>query len=265
MTRDSGGEPDTGTDLDTDVRQPPATPSPEALQALHELQQMPLTTPMTEVLGRVAALAQETIPGVAQASVTLVRAAGATTVAFTGDLAVHLDERQYEAGFGPCTDAAATGSVVEVPDTASEELYRDFARLAARVGVTNSLSVGMPIAQETTGAINLYGTAGPGSLAGTARWLCHQYAGWASIAVANAELHSQAVERASHLEQAMASRAVIEQAKGMVMCLQGCSADDAFRVLAKVSQRTNRKLRDLAQRVVDSSPLTRDDLERLLS
>ncbi|MEV5717111.1 ANTAR domain-containing protein [Amycolatopsis mediterranei] len=53
-------------------------------------------------------------------------------------------------------------------------------------------------------------------------------------------------EENAQLREALASRPVIEQAKGMVMLLRGCPADEAFGVLVTVSQLTNVKLRDVA-------------------
>jgi AmiR/NasT family two-component response regulator len=48
----------------------------------------------------------------------------------------------------------------------------------------------------------------------------------------------------------MESRAVIEQAKGIVMADRRRTADEAFRILTKLSQDTNRKLRDVAAALV---------------
>lgn len=52
------------------------------------------------------------------------------------------------------------------------------------------------------------------------------------------------------LGEAMRHRAAIEQAKGMLMVTQGCSADDAFDLLVRASQRENVKLREIARRMV---------------
>jgi AmiR/NasT family two-component response regulator len=51
----------------------------------------------------------------------------------------------------------------------------------------------------------------------------------------------------------MRSRAVIEQAKGMLMAAQGCDEDRAFKLLVQASQRENVKLRDIARRIVTSA------------
>ena len=52
------------------------------------------------------------------------------------------------------------------------------------------------------------------------------------------------------MRQAMENRAVIEQAKGILMARHRCGPDQAFRMLVEASQRDNRKLRDVAAAVV---------------
>ena len=69
--------------------------------------------------------------------------------------------------------------------------------------------------------------------------------------MANAHLYDTTASLAHHMQAAMESRAVIEQAKGIVMADRRCTADEAFAILAKVSQDTNRKLRDVATALVD--------------
>jgi hypothetical protein len=64
------------------------------------------------------------------------------------------------------------------------------------------------------------------------------------------------------LRAAMASRAAIEQAKGMLMLLTGCGDQVAFDLLAHISSHTHRKVRDVAQAIIASasghSPLPDD-------
>jgi AmiR/NasT family two-component response regulator len=72
----------------------------------------------------------------------------------------------------------------------------------------------------------------------------------------NVSAYRTAVELSEHLSEAMRSRAVIEQAKGMLMAgTQGLSPDGAFDMLRTASQRENVKLRDIAQRIVDRLPM----------
>ena len=63
------------------------------------------------------------------------------------------------------------------------------------------------------------------------------------------ELESTAHEL-DGLRTAMHTRATIEQAKGVVMCLRGCGPDEAFEQLVRLSQNSQRKLHDVAALVV---------------
>jgi AmiR/NasT family two-component response regulator len=56
---------------------------------------------------------------------------------------------------------------------------------------------------------------------------------------------------ATGLAEAMRSRAVIEQAKGILIGDKRVSADEAFALLVRMSQNANVKVRDVAQRLVD--------------
>src|SRR3954449_8136541 len=107
---------------------------------------------LSETLGRVAELAKQTLPGAAEISVTLMDEGKVSSVVFTGALASQLDERQYEAGFGPCMDAALTGKTIPIPDTANSLDYPDFGRAARRHGITHTVSTGLPVEQQTIGA-----------------------------------------------------------------------------------------------------------------
>jgi len=69
--------------------------------------------------------------------------------------------------------------------------------------------------------------------------------------VHNMHLYESTREQAEHLDTAMKTRAVIEQAKGILMSQRRCDAEEAFALLAAASQRSNRKLRDIAQAIVD--------------
>lgn len=55
------------------------------------------------------------------------------------------------------------------------------------------------------------------------------------------------------LKAAMASRATIEQAKGILMLLTSCGEQVAFDLLAHISSHTHRKVRDVAQSITESA------------
>jgi GAF domain-containing protein len=232
----------------------PAYDSAEHRDAMHAFAELALITVNTDsperTLRRVAELAKQTLGGVEDVSLTVIDGGQPRSVVFTGALAVDLDERQYELGFGPCLDAAKTGQTLVVDTTDADTPYREFARIAARAGVRHVVSVGMPLAQRSIGGMNIYRTTDDGF---SAAFLEHAevFAGYAAVAVNNIASYAGATNEAAHLRTAMASRAAIEQAKGILMARDRCSPDEAFDLLRRISQHRNVKLRDLAQTIVD--------------
>ena len=77
--------------------------------------------------------------------------------------------------------------------------------------------------------------------------------------LANAQAYWDAHLLSTGLAEAMRSRAVIEQAKGILMAAEGIDEDEAFDILTRASQRENVKLRDVALRIVDDAVARRRD------
>jgi len=228
-------------------------PSRDPRAAFAELSKIMLgEQELSQTLFRVAELAKQTIHGATDVSVTLLHDTEVASVAFTGSLASQLDERQYEAGFGPCVDAALSGTTIAIEDTAASPTYPDFARLAHRHGITHTLSTGLPVQRRTIGALNIYGT-GEGAFDDTTRELATAFASYAAVALANADLYASTANLAANLQRALDSRAVIDQAKGILMRDHRISPDAAFDLLVERSSSANRKLRDIAQDIVDDA------------
>jgi len=204
---------------------------------------------LDDVLNTVAAVARRALPGAADVSVTLVRGGAPYTAAHTGELATQLDERQYEHHQGPCLQAAAEQRTISVPDTATDPRWDGWAKRAAAAGVGSVLSVGLPVLDDVSGALNIYGSR-PGAFDDDAVELAHSFARYAAVALANAHLYHHTTETVRHMQAAMDSRAVIEQAKGIIMAERRCDADEAFALLTRISQNTNRKVRDVAAALV---------------
>jgi hypothetical protein len=241
-------------------RSPPSTALRAAVPAYLQLADLVLgNQPLGAVMTAIARLAQQVIPGADEVSITLVERGKARTVAFSGELAGVLDERQYSSGHGPCIDAAVTGQTIAVDDTELDAVYPEFSRQAYRHGIGHVLAVGMPTLHGTTGALNIYTIIGRGPLTGDARGIADGFVGYAGVALANAAMLSGALDQVSQMREAMASRAVIEQAKGVIMARRHCTAEDAFNILRQTSMQSNRKLRDVALAVTvgaapDASP-----------
>jgi GAF domain-containing protein len=220
-------------------------------QAFAELGRIRLSeTDLDGVLSRVAQLAKQTIDGAAEVSVTLLTGDAAHTATFTGDLARTLDEGQYRDERGPCLDAAATAGSFTITDTATEQRWPAFARRAHQAGVRSALAIGLPVQEAVTGALNIYGVI-PDAFDDDTIMAAQTFAGYAAVALANATSYDATATLARQMREAMEHRSVIEQAKGILMADRRCSADQAFRLLTKLSQDSNRKLRDVAAALVD--------------
>jgi len=207
---------------------------------------------LDSVMTAIAEVGKRLVPGATEVSVTLVRGGAAETVASTGQLAVAMDERQYRDGDGPCLTAAKEGQLISLPDAAAAGRWPEFAAAARSQGVGSSLSVPVRLPEPISAGLNLYSdkTAGfPEHDVELARTL----AAYAAVALANLHLYESQKQVADHLERALESRGVIDQAKGILMGQRRCTADEAFQLLVDISQDTNRKLRDVAQTLVDST------------
>jgi GAF domain-containing protein len=206
--------------------------------------------PLNDVLHRTAALAKSVLRVPIEASVTLVGPGGATTPAFTGQPAYDLDETQYALGYGPCLASAEAGQLVKIPDIATETRWPAFTEAALARNIRSTLSVPLPVQRQVIGALNLYAE----ELAvfdSATEVIAERFGAYAAVAIAHTHLYLSASELADQMAQAMASRAVIEQAKGVLIAQRKCSADEAFDILVNLSQTTHRKLRDVAAAVIE--------------
>lgn len=237
-----------GTD---DTRPADAT---EVLERLGRLSLRELS--MESLLQTMADLAKSVMPGAPEASVTLLIRDRPTTIASTGGLATDLDEAQYDRGHGPCLHAARTGEVVEVRDTRTDGRWPDYLPRAAEAGNLSSLSLPLAVDADAqlAGALNLYARR-PDAFDERSRSVGAQFAPYAAVAAGNLYAYQSARDMADNLQIALASRAVIDQAKGILMERHKFTADQAFQVLARVSMQANRRLRDVADHLVTTGEL----------
>jgi GAF domain-containing protein len=204
---------------------------------------------LDEVLGDITTIARKAMPAVDAASITLIRGDKPFTAAYDGQMAMDADELQYERGYGPCLDAGLAGQTMVIDDMTTEERWPDYTRNAAAHGVGSSLSVPLPFQSTTIGALNTY-SANPRAFHEEDRALGEEVASWIALAIGNADAVARTAEQVTNLHIAMKSRAVIEQAKGMLMERYKIDEDRAFAVLTRASQAENIKLRDVADTLV---------------
>ncbi|WP_138757842.1 GAF and ANTAR domain-containing protein [Modestobacter altitudinis] len=221
------------------------------LTALHEaLSRVVLVDrDLGDALCEITEIGRRAIPGSESASVTLIGGGKPRTAAFQGQLAVDAEELQYGLGHGPCLDAGRAGLVFLVSDMGTEQRWPDYAAPVVECGVRSSLTVPLPFLGATIGALNHYATR-PAAFDEDDVARGEEMAGFIAVAVANAQHSAQSAEEAENMRRAMVSRAMIEQAKGILMERHKMTADAAFTVLSHASQNNNLKLREVADHLV---------------
>lgn len=170
------------------------------------------------------------------------------TVASSDARAHNVDEVQYTVDHGLCLHALRTGDLVVIDDLATDPTWEPYRQRGLAAGVGSLLAV--PIAVEgVRAAMNLY-TSKPHAFDLQAIEQAAAVAEDASAAITLAVRIAGHVELAGQLRTALVSRTVIDQAIGIIIAKNRCTAQAAFEVLSHASQHRNIKLRDLAAQMV---------------
>lgn len=182
-------------------------------------------------------------------SITLLRGAGAATVATSHERAAALDEVQYAFDGGPCLSAADQHRVVLLADTRTDRHWPPYSRAAAQHGIRSVLAVPFELDDEARAALNVYSATVRQFDARTTQVIEREVA-LASRALRLALRLARQRETQLDMAAAMASRATIDMAIGIVMARQACTQDDAVALLTAASNHRNVKLRDVAAELV---------------
>jgi GAF domain-containing protein len=220
----------------------PFTPSSTAAHLLGLLVQSP---DLDAFLTRLAHLAAEAVTPAAACGITVRRDGRPFSPAVSNDLAAQVDELQYVADEGPCLDALRSGTVIMVNDLTQEQRWNQYRPPATAHGVVSSLSLPLVVDGERLGALNLYSSTAA-AFTGPIREQAEGFAGQATDALTVAMRHVRQAQLQEQLAQAMVSSSIIDQAIGILMAQQRCTATTAFDLLRQASQNRNRKLRDVA-------------------
>jgi GAF domain-containing protein len=225
------------------------------VHAIRDLSRLMLSEEgLDAALARVVSLAHRSIPGCGAASMTMLQDGRFTTPVTTHDDAVKVDRAQYRADAGPCVQAVLDQKVVKLDDIAGNQRWPEFTEAATAVGYASSLSLPMAVEGEPVGALNLYGTTTE-AFSNTDEQTALLFAEQAGVAALTAERYWKTYNVVQQLEEALRSRDVIGQAKGVLMAQRKITADDAFDLLRRASQHRNVKLRDLADEVASTGDL----------
>lgn len=200
-------------------------------------------------LQRCCGQATHALPDADFASITVVEGGEYRTVAATSDYIRDIDQAQYRSGQGPCLKAAETGRIVRAVVADIVKQWPEFGQAATAAQVRSSLSAPLFLDSEYHGSLNLYSYTSAAFGALDAK-LLELYTTAAEAALGAEHRYLAARREIEQLRQALESRAVIDQAKGILMAVRHVDADTAFALLVQRSQRENRKLREVAAHFV---------------
>jgi GAF domain-containing protein len=207
---------------------------------------------LSSVLELVTTLAAETLPGSNGAGVTLLDGPTRTTAAATDPLVEEADALQYELDEGPCLSAARDQVGYRVDSTWNETRWPNWTASVAHLGLGSSLSTPLVVRGESLGAVKVYARQEAAFTDRDERILA-LFAEKAAVILANARSQEELRRLNAHLHQALVTRDLIGQAKGVLRERHHVDEHTAFRMLAERSQRTNTKARDLAWEILSST------------
>jgi transcriptional regulator with GAF, ATPase, and Fis domain len=195
-----------------------------------------------ETLDAITHAAVDVIEGSSYAAVSLVIGRKEIeTVAGTDDVVMAIDQAQYETHEGPCLDALYDEDAVRMNDIEFEKRWPDFTARARDHGVLSMMCFRLFLWGDDAAALNMYAVERDvftDESQETGRLLATH----AAVALA-------AARKVDQLEQAVDSRDVIGQAKGILMERHDLNADSAFNLLTRASQKTHIRLVEIAQRI----------------
>jgi GAF domain-containing protein len=136
-----------------------------------------------------------------------------------------------------------------VPDVTRERQYM-YPEIARKEGLCSLLSVPMMIREKAVGVINSY-TSLPHAFSSEEVKLMQAIANQAAIAIEHATL----LEKSYEMQEALAVRKVVEQAKGYLMRSKKLSEDEAFRLIQRQSMDLRKSMREIAEAILLASEI----------
>jgi hypothetical protein len=189
------------------------------------------------------------VRGCSAASVAVWHDGELTAQASTHPDPTQLTQVQLDCGRGPTVDALASHLPVQCADTLDEPRWPEYAAAALRLGVRSSVT--LSAGEEAVVVVSLLGVR-PRAMAAEQLQLGELVAAFSAALVGAVSDYRQSQRTTAQLQDAAAGRAVVDQAKGILMHALGCSAEEALARIRDVSQRTSMRATEVAARVIDA-------------
>jgi transcriptional regulator with GAF, ATPase, and Fis domain len=208
--------------------------------------------PLHETLVEIAEFAVQAIPAADGAGLTLLEDARAQTVVASAEFVHAVEDVQYGLGEGPCLLAVESRATQTSGSLGGDARWPRFGPRVGRMGVHSVLSLPLLLPERVVGAMNVYGHA-KNAFDPAAVRIGELFARPAAVAAHNAQVLAQSQRLAAQLTEALTSRAVIDQALGVLMSRSGASAEEAFGRLRARSQAQHIKVAEVARVLLDEA------------
>ncbi len=165
---------------------------------------------------------------------------------------IRLEREQERMQLGPCVSAFRSGEVVTVPDLQDPSIvaaWPDYCAVAAQIGIASVAGVPMKLGEQTVGAIDLH-SAAPREWPSEQLTIAQIFADAATAYLINASTYDRQQRLNEQLQQALDSRVVIEQAKGIIAEARGIDVDAAFQIIRRHARSHGSSLRAVADAIV---------------
>jgi GAF domain-containing protein len=203
-----------------------------------------------EALRRLTGLAAELVPGGTAAAVTIAGSSQAMTFAASDPRIDELHDLQFGRGEGPTVEALRHNEPRRVDDSTAERRWPQFCQAAARAGLRSCLVLPLRTNRQPAGVVAFYGQKRH-VFTGAAHDIALLFAAQGGTTVHNAGLYRASRKMIDNLHIALESQAFIEQAKGILRARLGITAEEAFGLLSRRSQNTNRRVRAIAADITE--------------
>jgi GAF domain-containing protein len=208
-----------------------------------------------DIVGLLSQLSEDCAEVMGASAAGIMLAAGGRPLelmAASSHRAADIDLYEIQAGEGPCIEAARTGQVV-VARSAEEITARwpKFGPQAATAGFLSAMACPLRWHEDVIGAINVFLPTAR-ALSEDEQRVAQAFADVATIAIIHAGLPS-ADDLARSTRRALAARAVIEQAKGVIAAQTGLDMAASFDHLRALAAERGQLLETLAQELVDAT------------
>src|SRR3954470_1954406 len=191
---------------------------------------------------------------VAAAGILLVAPEGELRVVSSSSETMRVVELfEVQSDEGPCVDCFRTGTAVVERDLGARDTrWPEFATIAIAAGFRSAHALPMRLRRSVIGALNLF-RAEPGELAADDVFAAQAFADVATIAILQHRFGIEASVVNAQLNEALASRIVIEQAKGVIAERAGIDTDEAFERLRGHARHNNLRLGEVAREVANGT------------